>query len=390
MALRRIWDWIFQPSIRWGTGVLLVAGGIGGVILWGGFHTAMESTNTLEFCISCHEMKDNAYTDYTESAHFNNPSGVRAICTDCHVPHEWGPYVIAKVRATKDVYYHLTGKISTPEKYEEHRAAMAKSVWARMEASDSRECRNCHSYESMDFEHQDPEAAKQMQAGMEAGDTCITCHKGVAHKMPDLSGGYKLMYEELQAQAASEGAKADRVYALSEIPFWLEQGQVGEGKGEGLILSATGMDVLDRTKDALNVRIEGWRQEGADRVMYEMQGQRIFTATFRPAAVEQIVAGEAQVDPDTDLTWLPVSIEGWVARTELIADRADLWDYAEEMYSASCATCHGRPDPHHFLANQWIGVMKSMERFISLDKREYRFLQKYLQLNASDTSDVGH
>ncbi len=390
MALKRLWGWFFRPSMRWGTGVLLVAGGLGGVIAWGGFHTAMESTNTLEFCISCHEMESKAYAEYKESVHYNNPAGVRAICTDCHVPHEWGPYVIAKVRATKDLYYHFTGKLATPELYEEHRADMAKAVWARMEATDSRECRNCHSYESMDFEHQDPEAAKQMQVAMEDGDTCITCHKGIAHTMPDLSGGYKLMFEELQAQALNEGAKADRVYSLAEIPFWLDAAEVGEGKGAGVVLSATGMDVLERKKDAVKVRIEGWRQEGADRVMYEMMGQRIFVATFRPDAVEQISVGETHLDADTELTWMTVSIEGWVQPDMLIAERNDLWAYAAEMYSASCATCHGKPEPQHFLANQWIGVMKSMERFISLDKREYRLVQKYLQLNASDTSESSH
>ena len=36
-----------------------------GVIFWGGFNTAMEATNTLGFCISCHEMEENVYQEYT-------------------------------------------------------------------------------------------------------------------------------------------------------------------------------------------------------------------------------------------------------------------------------------------------------------------------------------
>ena len=32
-----------------------------GVILWGGFNTGMEATNTMDFCISCHEMEENVY-----------------------------------------------------------------------------------------------------------------------------------------------------------------------------------------------------------------------------------------------------------------------------------------------------------------------------------------
>ena len=54
-----------------------------------------------------------------------------------------------------------------------------------MQASDSRECRNCHSYEAMDFHKQSPRGAEKMQAAMEKGKTCIECHKGIAHKLPE-------------------------------------------------------------------------------------------------------------------------------------------------------------------------------------------------------------
>ncbi len=73
---------------RWGAAALLLVGGVAGVLFWGGFHTALEVTNTMDFCISCHEMKDNVYQEYRKSAHFQNASGVRATCPDCHVPRE--------------------------------------------------------------------------------------------------------------------------------------------------------------------------------------------------------------------------------------------------------------------------------------------------------------
>ena len=53
-----------------------------GVIFWGGFNTAMEATNTLDFCISCHEMEENVYREYTKTIHYTNRSGVRAACSD--------------------------------------------------------------------------------------------------------------------------------------------------------------------------------------------------------------------------------------------------------------------------------------------------------------------
>ncbi len=385
-GLKALWRniWALPPHLLGG------AAFVAGILFWGGFHTAMEVTNTLDFCISCHEMEQTVYQEYKKSVHYSNPSGVRAVCSDCHVPKGWYPKVNSKIQATNELYHKVLGTVDTPEKFEANRLAMAKRVWASMEASDSRECRNCHSWHAMDFDKQGDEAKKQMNKGMDQKETCISCHKGIAHKMPDMTGGYKLLFEELQAQGAEEGAKADELYTIAEIPFYLDNDAVGQGKGDGLLLSATKLVVLERQGDARKVRIDGWRQKGVDRVMYELMRHRIFTATLSPAALKRVTLGEEKVDPDTELTWMPVSIEAWVKNENLISDRKALWVYGGEMYTASCAICHGKPAPDHYLANQWIGTMKSMKRFIALDKREYRLVQKYLQLHASDTGGKGH
>jgi trimethylamine-N-oxide reductase (cytochrome c), cytochrome c-type subunit TorC len=52
-----------------------------------------------------------------------------------------------------------------------------------MKATDSRECRNCHSVESMD-PHKQTQASQVMFPAMKAGATCIDCHRGVAHQLP--------------------------------------------------------------------------------------------------------------------------------------------------------------------------------------------------------------
>lgn len=388
-AIQRLWSFFWQPSSRIGLGALLVLGGFGGIIFWGGFNTVMEQTNTMRFCISCHEMESTVYQEYKQTVHFKNASGVQATCSDCHVPKDWTAKVVRKIQATGELYHHFAGTIDTKEKFEAHRATMAKRVWASMEATDSRECRNCHEFSTMDFHAQRPESAKAMQPAMEKGETCITCHKGIAHKMPDLSSGYKKQFEELQMVSADVPGSADILYTVSEIPLFLDASEVGKGRGAGVLLSATEVQVVDRQKDALKVRVEGWRQEGADRIFYELMGQRIFTLTLAPGALEHVSVGDPKVDPNTDLIWLPVSVEAWVAAENLVESREKLWEYAEEMYTASCASCHGKSDPAHYLANQWIGTLKSMERFISLDKREYRLLLKYLQLHASDTKGHG-
>jgi len=182
--IKKIWGWFWQPTQRFAWGLILIIGGFAGIIFWGGFHTAMEATNSLEFCTSCHEMRDTVFEEYKMTVHYKNASGVRAICSDCHVPKEWGPKVIRKIKASNELYHKLLGTISTPEKFEEKRWELANHVWAAMKENDSKECRNCHSYDAMDFHKQNRRASEKMQAGIEEGKTCIDCHKGIAHKMP--------------------------------------------------------------------------------------------------------------------------------------------------------------------------------------------------------------
>ena len=169
---------------RWPILVLLV-GVILGIIFWGGFNTVLEATNTMEFCISCHEMRDNVYKEYKETVHFKNPSGVRATCADCHVPRPWIYKIVRKVQATNELYHKALGTIDTPEKFEAHRLVMAKRVWATMKATDSRECRNCHTFDSMDLSDQDRYARKRHERAQTRGQTCIDCHDGIAHELPE-------------------------------------------------------------------------------------------------------------------------------------------------------------------------------------------------------------
>ena len=155
-----------------------------GVMFAGFFNVGVAVTNEMEFCTSCHSMKIN-YEEYKETLHFKNPSGVQATCSDCHVPKQFVPKMIAKIIAAKDVYHEIIGTIDTPEKYEAHRWDMATRVWEKMRASNSRECRSCHDYSQMDLAEQSRSARNRHGRAEDEGKTCIDCHKGVAHEEPD-------------------------------------------------------------------------------------------------------------------------------------------------------------------------------------------------------------
>ncbi|MEG3618499.1 NapC/NirT family cytochrome c [Magnetovibrio sp. PR-2] len=181
---KELWKSFWAPSRRFAVGLIFICGAGAGIVFWGGFNTFMEYTNTMEFCVSCHEMEQTVYPEYKKSVHYNNPSGVRATCADCHVPKEWTAKLWRKIKASNELYHKLVGTIDTKEKFEAQRLIMAERVWAQMKANDSRECRNCHSYHAMDFPKQRRRSREKMEPAMQKGQTCIECHKGIAHKRP--------------------------------------------------------------------------------------------------------------------------------------------------------------------------------------------------------------
>ncbi len=185
----RIYRALRRPSVHFSLGFLTIGGFVAGIIFWGAFNTALELTNTETFCISCHEMEDNVFAELKTTIHYSNRSGVRATCPDCHVPHEWTNKIARKMAATKELYGKFFGTINTPEKFEAKRLELAKHEWARFKANNSLECRNCHEFDNMDFTRQSPRAAKFHSTSLASGDkTCIDCHKGIAHKLPNMKG----------------------------------------------------------------------------------------------------------------------------------------------------------------------------------------------------------
>ncbi len=179
------WRRLSQPS-RAAAGVLLALGFVGGILFWGAFNTGMEATNTEAFCSACHAP---IVAEVRETIHYSNRSGVRAICSDCHVPHPWTDKIVRKVQASKELVAHVFGTIDTPEKFRARRGHLAHREWQRMKNNDSQECRNCHNFDYMDFSEQGRRSVAQHSTALASGEkTCVDCHKGVAHRLPDMSG----------------------------------------------------------------------------------------------------------------------------------------------------------------------------------------------------------
>lgn len=210
----RIWALVMRPSARIPAVILLGAGGFAGLVFAGGFASFVQYTNTIEFCTSCHEMESTVYQEFLKTPHAKTPSGVGPVCSDCHVAHDnWMRTVLFKVKATKELYMHLIGELDTREKFEAKRLELAKHVWALMKETDSRECRHCHKVDRMDLTRQSRRAFAQHSDAKEEGETCIDCHKGIAHKpvhkeleeeKPD-EGGFNLGFLEPRGGGSARG-----------------------------------------------------------------------------------------------------------------------------------------------------------------------------------------
>ncbi|MEJ2143338.1 MAG: NapC/NirT family cytochrome c, partial [Gammaproteobacteria bacterium] len=154
-----------------------------GIFFWGAFNTSLHLTNTETFCISCHEMRENVYKEYRKTIHYSNRTGVRATCPDCHVPREWSYMVVRKIRATNELFHKIIGSIDTPEKFRAKRLQLSEHVWRDMRATDSRECRNCHAFNSMAIASQKKSSQRAHERAINQGLTCIDCHMGIAHNV---------------------------------------------------------------------------------------------------------------------------------------------------------------------------------------------------------------
>ncbi len=179
--------------------LLLVAAGL---VLAGAAGVAW--TETEKFCIGCHEMRDNVYAEYQGTIHDRNRAGVRAICSDCHVPKEPIALIKRKFAASFELWGHFTGVIDTKEKFQKQKAELAHHVWKRMKETDSLECRNCHDAAHMESTLQSEKARSRHEKMKTEGKTCIDCHFGIAHSEPEGPGPLELFPSKVPADSKKD------------------------------------------------------------------------------------------------------------------------------------------------------------------------------------------
>jgi len=154
---------------------------VGGIVVvlfllplaWAGVETTLEWTSTPEFCASCHVMEP-MVSAYYDSVHGgNNPVGVRAECTDCHLPHNNALiYLAAKSETGMHDMWITWFTDETALDWQANRERRDEYVY------DSG-CLQCHENLA------EISAGQEMHAKYFAGlidAKCVDCHAGVGHE----------------------------------------------------------------------------------------------------------------------------------------------------------------------------------------------------------------
>ncbi|OPW93302.1 pentaheme c-type cytochrome TorC [Citrobacter sp. A316] len=352
-------------------------------LLWGGWQ-GIHYTSTTEFCLSCHSMAT-VGQEYQRSTHFKNASGVRAECRDCHIPPGIFPTLIRKGEALNDFYHEfISPSIDTPEAFKNKRAELAQREWKRMSENNSAACKSCHTYTAMDHSKQSVTAATQMTPAAVKDSNCIDCHKGIAHDKPDMSSGFRSQYKNLVQQSNSL-PDSSVLYTLTEKPL---MASVETTVGKAIIMPATEVIVLNKKENKVLIKVTGWRESsGRGRVIAQYPGKRVFSAVLDETLTPLVKIIKTQIEPTSHQEWQQVSFEAWTTVDGFTDSIEPIWQYAAQMYEATCSGCHSAPPTTRYNANGWIAGLKSMSIYYRLQKQEEYTLLKYLQNSASDTKN---
>ncbi|WP_375748114.1 NapC/NirT family cytochrome c [Vibrio sp. HN007] len=342
-----------------------------GWISLGGAAAIMHYTSSTEFCVSCHSMSI-PLEEYEGSIHYSNAKGIRAECSDCHIPTDISGYLFTKIRATKDIYHEfVTGKIDSEDKYEEHRMAMAEMVWAQMRKNDSVTCRSCHTFEAMDTYEQSKDAVKMHEYGRENNQTCIDCHKGVAHFAPEPEMDSEA-FDKLLSIASSTPKDATVVYPIQRIAM----------EDLGFINPTATLNVISTDESIRQVQLDAYQMKGAEQVLYMGRGQRAIVATLTEKGISTLETGEYQAD-EYGNEWRSATLYTSID-APVVNSQEPIWAYAEELDNVYCSTCHAKIAAHHFTVNAWGPVAKGMGERTDITSEDLELLTKYFQHHAKD------
>jgi trimethylamine-N-oxide reductase (cytochrome c), cytochrome c-type subunit TorC len=276
----------------------------------------------------------------------------------------------------------------TREKFKEHRIVLAQREWARFAANSSKECRACHDYKDMDFNRMRPASQMAMRNAAARNQSCVDCHKGIAHQLPDMKGTHNPAFDTLVSEAAGQRIEQGGEYfTVLPLEFFAD---AALSNRIGALEVAARVKVLETQGDAQQIELALWRKnKGYGRVWYGHFGLNITSAVVDKEIARDdkvVTVLEAKEDPLTGLEWQRVTAKAWIREGSLIDSLEPIWTIARSSYNTSCSVCHRQPDEAHFDANAWPGLFGGMVGFTNMDEDTAKVVLKYLQIHSSDFS----
>lgn len=382
--LNNIWRTLNKKTRFITIGAVATLAFISGIVFWVGLDFGLEKASTEEFCISCHSMEENNFKELKQTVHYSNHSGVTATCADCHVPHDFTGKIARKVAAVTDIWGSLTGSVDTPEKFEAKRLKMAEGEWKRFSETKSATCKACHQYKSMKWDEMSMLAQKQMQPAAKIDQSCVDCHKGIAHKLPDMGHVRAPALIAQVGNGVTDLTVGKTYYSILTKPLFFNEKTDVEA---GMLNVATQVKILKIDGNRVQISIDGWRKRiGLSRVIYLDFGVNVLSAQLSKSAVAEpgtIKEFETKEDPLTGINWQHVDVTIWTNNDYLLGDVKPLWSYGRSSFSTSCSVCHKHPDVERFDANTWPSMFDAMKGFTNMDKETKALVLKYLQQHSS-------
>ena len=183
----RYWAIISRPSVHFSLGFLAVGGFIGGIVFWGGFNTAMELTNTEAFCTGCHEMRDNVFAGAQEHDPLHQPlrRARQVLRLPCAAR-------LDRQDGAQDA--GVEGSLGQDLRHDRHarevRREAARARPARVGAVQGQRLARVPQLPRLrlhGLHAAEPARAEHALDVPRTGEkTCIDCHKGIAHRLPDV------------------------------------------------------------------------------------------------------------------------------------------------------------------------------------------------------------
>lgn len=179
--------------------------------VWG--HQAVEYSSTDEFCASCH-VHPHVFASWKLSTHFDNQSGIKVHCVDCHLPPDGQGYMVQKAKlGLKDLYGFMT-KDSAQFNWEAKRTVEQAPHFTYKVS-----CIKCHANLFPLKLNKEGQDAHLYYTQNEAKLECTNCHLHVGHYDPNAkhasnsdfgkgSGANQLVY--------TEGAKVENFANFKE------------------------------------------------------------------------------------------------------------------------------------------------------------------------------